>query len=160
MTETASSLITDALGEILVQASEQPIEPNEMSSAIRYLNRMMAGFSANGIDLGYTIVTNQNDVITVPPGASEGVLFNLAIRLAQQYDEQISPTLAASAAAGLSALRKLGLTLSPAKPPCTLPIGSGNESDGSGGIGDRFYPCPDESILTEDNGNILVESGT
>ena len=58
MAETAQSIITDALQEILVQATEQPIEPSEFQSGIRYLNRMMSQWEANGMDLGYVEVVN------------------------------------------------------------------------------------------------------
>ena len=39
--ETAESIISDALQEILVQASEQDIEPVDFQTSRRYLNRMM-----------------------------------------------------------------------------------------------------------------------
>jgi hypothetical protein len=158
MAETASSVITDALQEILVQASEQPIESSEMKTGIRYLNRMMASLDANGISLGYTVVSNPSDTITVPDGAIEGIVYNLAIRLAQQFDEPISPTLAASARTGLSAMRKITVVPLPTAYPGTLPVGSGNEGDGT--HVDHFYPTTPDSVLTEDNGNILLESDT
>ncbi len=160
MADTAASLITDALGEILVAASEQPIEASEFSLAIRYLNRMMAQFDANGISLGYTVVSNPSDLMTVPDGALAGMMFNLALRLATPFDEPVSPDLRENAKDGLQAMRKLAVTIKPARFPCTLPIGSGNEEQSDGLTTDHFFPCPDDSVLTESGGNISLESET
>ena len=55
--ETASTVIKDALQEILVQAQEQPIQAVDSSTAIRYMNRFMANLDAKGISLGYTVVS-------------------------------------------------------------------------------------------------------
>ena len=77
--ETAQSIIDDSLQAILVQASEQSIEPVDFQAARRYLNRMMATTPYN--NLGYTIVTQPNDPITVADGAIEGIVFNLAVKM-------------------------------------------------------------------------------
>lgn len=157
MAETASSVIEDALTELLVQAQEQSIQAPDFQISIRYMNRMMATFAANGISLGYTIVSNPADVITIPDGAIEGLIFNLALRLAKQFEMPVSQGLFLNAAEGKQAMRKLAITIKPTKFPCTLPKGSGNEGDF---IDDKFFPCPEDSILTEAGGNISLESDT
>ena len=82
--ETAQSIINDALQEILVQASEQPIQPVDFQTARRYLNRMLVivPFAV----LGYTVVTLPDDPVTIPAAAIERVLFNLSILLLTTYD--------------------------------------------------------------------------
>lgn len=157
--ETANSIVRDALSEILVQPAEQPVQSVDFQTGVRYLNRMMASWDAQGLSLGYTVVNNAADAITVPDGAISGIVYNLALKLAPQYDIPINPELRANALDGLDAIRNLSVTTQPTSYPCTLPIGSGNEWDGSY-VDFHHYPCPEEEMLTEREGSILLESNT
>ena len=157
--ETAQSVINDVLQEILVQASEQSIETVDFNNAVRYMNRMMATFDAEGISLGYTQVTKASDIITIPMGAIEGLIFNLALRLTTAYDIPVAGTLALNAREAKNAMRNLSVFIEPTQFPCTLPIGSGNEWDNSFSI-NHFYACPDDELLTEQGGSLLLEDGT
>lgn len=157
--ETANSLVRDALAEILVQPAEQPVQAVDFQTGVRYLNRMMAMWDADGISLGYTQVVNSADPITVPAGAISGMLYNLALLLAPQYGMQINPELRSAANQGLNAIRKIAVKIQPTVYPCTLPIGSGNEGNTSYNI-DHFHPCESDNALTEREGTILLESNT
>ncbi len=157
MSETAGSVVIDALGEAFINAQEQPTEAVDMAKGIRYLNRMMAALSVKGISLGYTAVSDPEDPITVADGAISGMMFNLATLLAPSYGEPVSIDLRANAKDGMKALLDIAVIVLPKALPCTLPIGSGNEGDFHH---DHFYPCPEDTALTEDNGNILLESDT
>ena len=157
MAETASSVIIDALTDLVVQADEADLQPSEIQTSIRYLNRMMFRLDAMGINLGYTEVNSLSDTITVAAGAIDGIVANLALSLAPQFDAIITPDLRLRAMDGLDAMRKLTRDIQPMALPCTFPLGSGNEVNGD----DRkFYPCPDGSILTETDRNILLEVDT
>lgn len=156
--ETAADVIRDALQEILVQAAEAPIGADKAQTAIRYLNRMMFAYDVDGISLGYTEVTNLSDPITVPNGAIEAIIANLAIRLAKQFMKPVTPDLAARASEGEKTLLNLAVTIGPSQYPETLPVGSGNEHDTN--FGDSFYSQPEEPILIEGGGFISVESET
>jgi hypothetical protein len=155
--ETAQSLINDTLQEILVQASEQPIQPVDFQTARRYLNRMMAVTPFSG--LGFTSINLPSDLVTIPDAAIEGVLFNLAKRLLPTYDMPLTAELALNAKNGLQEIRRLTVTILPTAMPCTLPIGSGNEQENTFN-NQHFYPCPDDELLTEQGGSILLESET
>ena len=72
--------------EKIVHAKVQSVD---FQNGVRYLNRMMGAWDAQGLALGYTKVSNPADPITVPDGALEGMVFNLAVRLAKQYDIKI-----------------------------------------------------------------------
>jgi hypothetical protein len=130
MAETASTVIRDALQEILVQASEQPITASEGQDAMRLLNRMMAAWKSDGLDLSYTDVDSLNDAITVADGAIDAIVLNLAIKLAPQYDRPVSQTLYTNAKNAMNAVRKIAVTITETEFPSTLPYGSGNESLG------------------------------
>ena len=157
--ETANSIVKSALEEIQLQANEQPVQTVDFNRGVLYLNRMMAGLDADGISLGYTVVTTAASPITVAAGAIEGMVFNLALKLAPTYDIPISQDLRMNAANGLKSMRKIAVTVKPTSFPCTLPIGSGNEQENTFS-NQHFYPCPDSELLTEQEGSILLESGT
>lgn len=153
--ETAQQVINDALQEIVVQASEQPIQTVDFQTARRYLNRMMS--TVPFVGLGYTVVTNPSDFVTVPDAALEGIVFNLAKRLLSSYDMPLTTELMLSAKNGLNEIRRLTVNVGASSHPCTLPIGAGNESNGSYS-GQHFYSCSDSEIATEQGGTILLEN--
>ena len=155
--ETAESVINDALQEILVQASEQSLQAVDFQTGRRYLNRMMAITPFNL--LGFTTVTNPSDPITIPDGAIEGVIFNLAERLLSSYDMSLTAELSRSARNGLAEIRKIAIVVKPTSFPCTLPIGSGNEQENTFN-NQHFYGCPADELLAEQGGSILLESDT
>ena len=161
MAETAGSIIKDALQEIVVQGSEAPVEQADAQTAVRYLNRMMATFDAEGIDLGYTEVDGFADAITVAAGAIEGIVFNLAVRLWAQYNDGALPPddIVAKAIAGKEAMRAIAVTIGATEYPDTLPIGSGNEGDNSS-TNSHFYSDLQDDILAESTGSIGLEENT
>lgn len=145
MSETAGQIVRDALQELTVQAQEQTVPPVEIETGLRYLNRMMASLDATGVKLGYTVVDSPNDIVTVPSGATEGMVFNLALRLANGYDIPISASLGTMAAEGLRTLQIIGVSVGNANFGGTLPIGSGNEDSSGSYLSDPFFPdcCED-----------------
>ena len=153
---TAAEIIGDALQELVVQAAEAPIEPSEAAYAIRAMNRYMFMLDAQGIALGYTVVDGLGGAITIPPGAEQGLVMNLALVIAGQFGATPSADTRLAAREGLDAMRKLAIEVLPADFPPTLPIGSGNE-DQSGIFSRRFYPEAADSIAAETTGNILLE---
>ena len=154
--ETAQSVITDILQEILVQASEQPIEAVDFQFVVRYMNRYMNQLAVT-VPLGYTQVVNPTDLITIPDGAINGLIFNVALKVLNSFDIDVGPTLFANAKDGLFAMRKLSRNEVATKHPSTLPIGSGNEC---GSDYAKFYNGVESTTLTEQNGNILLENIT
>jgi len=142
MAETASTVIRDALQEILVQAAEQPITAAEGQGAMRLLNRMMAAWVLDGVDLSYTPVDSLNDDITVVDGALDAIVLNLAIKLAPQYDRPISQGLYINASRAYEAMLKTAVVIPETAFPATLPYGSGNESLGY--TYSNFYTGPTE----------------
>lgn len=157
--ETAGAIIKDALFEILQQGDEAPIEASEAQTAIRYLNRMLLRWDAIGYPLGFTKVTNLGDLVTIPDGAIDGVVTNLAVSLAPQYDVQLSQALVTNAKLGLDAIRVLSFSIDPSSYPSTLPVGSGNEGNCTSN-NNHFYPDQQDDILPETTGSIKIEEDT
>ena len=153
--ETAETVIKDALQEILVQASEQSLQAVDFQTARRYLNRMMAISPYNL--LGFTVITNPSELVTVVDGALEGIIFNLAKRLLATYDMPLTAELHASANEGLKNIRRITTDIQPTQFSSTLPIGSGNNIINP--VSD-FFPASPAELLTEGDGVMILESDT
>ena len=154
---TASQVLKASLQKILVQASEADLEPDEYQDAIFTMNNMMLALDADGIKLGYTEVTTLADEITIPTGALRGLIFNLALDLAPEYDGQVTAALADAARAGMETMRKLGVAMGASAFPSTLPTGMGNYWAFND---QRYYPDEEALILAETTGSIALETGT
>ena len=97
--------------------------------------------------------------MTVPDAALEGIVFNLAKRLLPTYDMPLTAELNLNAKNGINEIRRLTVSVLPTSFPCTLPIGSGNEQENTFN-NQHFYACPEDEVLTEQGGSILLESDT
>lgn len=162
---TADQVVRAILQEIIVADSEQQLVASEAQDTIFAMNNWMQAQAALGIPLGYTLVSDLSDEVTVSGGALQGIIANVAMEIAPQFDAEITPALINKAKVGLDAMRKIARSIIPMVHPSTMPIGSGNEFEWDGGFGvfggNRFYPGHDDNeILTEDNGSILLEDNT
>ena len=155
---SAGTLVKQILNEINVRESEAPLQADETQDTIFNMNSYMLAQAANGIDLGYTAVSDLGDTVTVPDGALMGIVANVAIMMAPTFGKQVSQALVVKAKTGLAAMRKLGVTITASNYPAILPIGSGNEDDDS--YNSKFYPDQDSTILGETGGAIGLETGT
>ena len=151
-------MIKASLQRILVQGSEASLEPDEYQDAIFALNNYMLDLDATGVTLGYTLVENLGDTVTVPPGALRGIIANLAIEVSPDYNGTVSQGLVKAASEGLITMMKIGTRKPVTSFPCTLPIGSGNDYDNYNNT--HFYDCSEAEILAETTGSISLESGT
>ncbi len=155
---TVAQVAKASLQRILVQASEADLEPSEFQDFIFAMNNYMLDLDASGISLGYTEVSNLADVVTVPTGSLRGIIANMAIEVAPDYEGVVSPELVMAARAGLKTMRKLGQRIGGMAFPSTLPIGSGNEGDTFRSR--HFYPELEAQILAETTGAIGLETNT
>lgn len=145
----AGELISDALEEILVNQDESPEEPSDVQSAIRAMNRMIAAWN---YPLGYTVVDNVDDEVTVIAAAEEAIVKNLAIRLAPQFDAIVTLDLKNAAKGALASLRRIVIVVGEASYPSRLPVGSGNQHHNR-----TFYPPSDAELVQEEGGSIILE---
>jgi hypothetical protein len=156
---TVAQVAKASLQRILVQASEAPLQPDEYNDFIFAMNNYMNELDAQGIQLGFTEVSDLGDDVTIPTGALRGLIANMAIEVAPDYNGVISQGLVKAARDGFNTMRLLGQTLGKSKNPATLPIGSGNE-DTLFGFPGHFYPESEEEILAESTGAIGLELNT
>ena len=156
---TAAQVVKTILLKIIVQGAEADLDPDEFSDVIFGMNVYMLDLDARGVKLGYTEVTNLADEVTVPTGALRGLIANVAIDIAPEFDGEVSPGLVKMASEGMKAMEELGVVVTTSFFPSTLPIGSGNEHNGHG-LSNRFYPDLEREILAETTGAIGLEVGT
>jgi len=123
---TAEDVVSDILQEITVQSPEQELPAVDFQTVVRYMNRFMASLDAMGTKLGYTNVSNPSDQITIPAGAEEGLIFNMALKVATTYDIAVSVDLAMKARDSLNVMNVIGNPPPKSSYPSNLPIGSGN----------------------------------
>lgn len=132
---TTAQVLKQALQEIITQASESPLEPDEYQDAIFVLNTMMNEYEGNGLNLGWSDVSTLADEITSPASIISGIVSNLAIRLAPQFMGYVTPELMRKAELGLKIMAKVGISIEPTEFANTLPVGSGNSRQ----YGSKYY---------------------
>lgn len=149
----ASEWIRDSLQELGMLAAEQPVTPDQFQTGIRYANRLMA--SHENLGLGYTVIANANDEVTIPPYAEEWAVIALAVRLSPQFgpNETLGELKMNERVAYNQMLNHIPMDIS-CDYPSTLPVGSGNEC-ASGDI--RFYPGEENNLATEQGDYLIAE---
>lgn len=156
---TVAQVAKASLQKILVQATEAPLEASELQDFIFTMNNFMLDLDANGVTLGYTVVSDVGDDVTIPTGALRGLIYNMAVECAPEYDGVITPFTQKIADSGMKTMQKIGQSVPTSAYPSTLPIGHGNEGTGTLWT-NHFYPDQEELILAETTGAIALESGT
>lgn len=148
-------LVRDALQELGVQAAEQPITPDQIQTGIRYTNRMMT--SLDYLNLGYTIVNDASDDITVPPFCDEWMVKALAVKMAPQFGgTSMLPEIKVERDQSYANLLNQAVEVGPSCYPSRLPVGAGNNQDDTN---IRFYPGRNELLEKEDGQDIDTEEG-
>jgi hypothetical protein len=148
-------LVRDSLQELGVQAAEQPITPDQIQTGIRYTNRMMT--SVDYLNLGFTVVNDASDEITVPPFCDEWMVKALAVRLSPQFGgTSMLPSIMEDRDTAYSNMLLQTVEVDPSCYPSRLPVGAGNQQTDTNIY---FYPGKNEVIEKEDGQDILTEEG-
>jgi len=108
------------------------LTPNELTSALRRLDTMMAEWNARGIRIGYPIPASpqQSDLdeeTGVIDAANEAVITNLALRIAPSYGKQVMAQTLTTARSAWNALYGRTAKSPQMQYPSTLPSGAGNK---------------------------------
>ena len=90
---TASDIITRALTKIGAVAAESPPTAAEMADGLDLLNDMLSEWEESGPQLGFVPVQSVADDVRVPRGAVGAVKAALAVRMAPEYNKQVSQAL-------------------------------------------------------------------
>jgi hypothetical protein len=115
---------------------------------------------ASGISLGYTVVSDLADEVTIPAGALRGLIANMAIEVSPDYGGVVSDGLIKAAREGVKTMQLIGQRMGATQYPSTLPIGAGNEDSGSYGYIGHYFVDSEAEILAETTGAIGLEVNT
>jgi len=124
--------IEAALTEIGLADYVFNLTANDLQTALRRLDGMLAEWNARGVRLGYPIPLSpqQSDLdeqTNVPDAANEAIVTNLACRLAPSYGKQVLPGTMINARSSWNAIYGKSATPPQMQYPGTLPSGAGNK---------------------------------
>lgn len=133
------------------------LQPQQIESALRRLDAMMADWNGKGIRLAYPIPSSpENSDINaetgVPDSANEAIITNLAIRLAPSYGKQVMPQTQVVARNAYQTLLSRATTPAEQQMPGTMPAGAGNKPWRL--YDDPFLRRPQEGVLAGQDGDI------
>jgi hypothetical protein len=133
MSYTKRQLIEMAYEEIGYASYVYDLQPEQLESALRRLDGMMALWNAKGLRLGYPLPSSPQDSDLdeesgIPDSANMAVYQNLAVALAPTVGKTVAVETAAMAKLGYNTL--LGRAAMPPEMqlPNTMPAGAGNKT--------------------------------
>lgn len=154
MSWSKRQFIAQAFEEIGLADYVFDLSADQLDSARRRLDALMATWNARGIRLGYPIPGSPengdlDDETNVPDSANEAIYTNLAIRLAPTFGKTISPETRLAANAAYNGLMRIAAMPTEMQMPGTLPLGAGNKS-----INQPFVTPPVDPLLAGQDGQI------
>lgn len=155
MSWTKLDIVRQAFDMIGLASYTYDLQSEQMESALRQLDAMVANWNLKGIRLGYPLpasvsTSDINDDTNVSDMALEALYQNLALRIASSIGKQVMPELKQYAFLAYQNL----LSMSAKQPyemqmPRTMPRGSGNKPWRY--EGDEFVDGPVDPLLAGDD---------
>lgn len=132
MSYTKRQFVLAAFEEIGLAAYTFDLQPDQLESARRRLDAMIADWNGKGIRIGYPIPSSPQDgsideETFVPDSAYEAIICNLGVRLAPSYGKQVMPETKATAKQGYDTLLQRATFPLEQQMPATMPAGAGNK---------------------------------
>jgi hypothetical protein len=129
---TKRQFIEQAFDEIGLASYAFDLGPEQMQSALRRLDTMMAAWNALGIRLAYPLPSSPQDSdldedTLVPDSAYEAIICSLGIRLAPSYGKQVMIETKTTAKQGYDILLQRATFPLEKQLPATTPSGAGNK---------------------------------
>ena len=126
---TVEELAARSLRLILVKSSSLALTTQEKTDYMDALNDYMAAIEEDGIRLGYTVASAVDDEVTVPASCLRGIVANMAIEVAPEYNAPIPEGVVKMASEGIKTMRRVGRQAMKSRFPQNLPLGSGHQHD-------------------------------
>jgi len=129
---TKRQFVTSAFEEIGLADYVFDLSPEQLESALRRLDAMIAEWNAKGIRLSYPLPSSPQDSdldqeTFVPDAAYEAVITNLAVRIAPGYGKTVSPDTKMVAKGAYDTLLQRATFPLEQQFPDTMPSGAGNK---------------------------------
>ncbi len=154
MSYTKRQLIEAAFEEIGLAAYTFDLTPEQMQSAMRRMDSMVATWNSKGIRIAYPLPRNPDESsldeeTSIPDRAVEAIVSNLALRLAPSYGKQVAVEVKTSARQAYEILLARAAMPSEMQFPSTMPAGAGNRPYVTD---DPFMPEPQSPVLVGPDG--------
>jgi hypothetical protein len=156
MSYTKRQFVEEAFVEIGMANYTFDLQPQQLDTALRRLDAMMATWNAKGIRLGYPLPSSPQDSdldteTQVPDSANEAIVANLAIRIAPGYGKQVQIDTRTTAKLGYDTLLARATFPLEQQFPRTLPLGAGQKP---WRYDTPFMPGPVDPVLAGPDGPI------
>jgi hypothetical protein len=130
---TKGQFINQAFDEIGLASYVFDLSPEQLQTALRRLDTMMAAWNALGIRLGYPLPSSPEDSdldeeTNVPDSAYEAIYTNLGIKLAPSFGKQVMPETKITAKESYNTLLSKAAMPQEQQLPGTMPAGAGKKS--------------------------------
>jgi hypothetical protein len=124
--------VAAAFEEIGLASYVFDLQPEQLQSALRRLDAMIADWNGKGIRLGYPLpgspqYSDLDEPSEVPDSANEAIITNLAIRIAPGYGKVVMPETKAVAKDSYNTLLQRATAPIQQQMPVTMPSGAGNK---------------------------------
>jgi len=152
---TIRQFVTSALEEIGLASYVFDLQPEQLASAAKRMNAMLAEWNTKGIYLGATLYGNPDDIdldaaSNVPDMANEAITTNLAIRIAPMFGKSPLPETKTTARSAYEAMLLAFSKPIPMQLP-VMPAGAGNKP---WRYDDAFTYGPVDSVTIGGNSNL------
>jgi hypothetical protein len=156
MSYTKRQFVEEAFAELGMANYTFDLQPQQLDTALRRLDAMMATWNAKGIRLGYPLPSSPQDSdldteTQVPDSANEAIVANLAIRIAPQYGKTVAIDTRTTAKLGYDTLLARATFPLEQQFPRTLPLGAGQKP---WRYDTPFMPGPVDPVLAGPDGPI------
>ncbi len=133
MSYSKTQFVSAAFEEIGMAAYVFDLQPEQLESAMRRLDAMIADWNGKGIRLGYPLPGSPEDSslsepTNVPDSANQAIITNLAVRLAPSYGKQVMPETKAVAKESYNTLLSRAAMPFEMQLPGSMPAGAGNKT--------------------------------
>ena len=154
MSWTKKQFIEQAYEEIGIASYLYDLQSEQLQSAARRLDAMIAAWNAKGIRLGYPITTEPGDVnidteTNVPDAANLAIYTNLGILLAPGLGKVVSQETKVAAKSAYDGLLARAAQPTEKQFQQTTPRGAGNKPSNRGR--DAFFPVPTDPLQPGDD---------
>jgi hypothetical protein len=157
---TKQQIIEQAFDELALAGFVYDLDPDQLESALKKLDTMMAAWGAVGISLGYLLPANPDDsniedATGIPDSAVEAVYMNLAQKLAAARGKSLTAETKLTAKRGYDALLGAAARAQARATtmPNTMPRGAGNKPWRGCS---PFFPGPADTLDTAGGDPITV----
>jgi len=150
---TKRQYIVEAYTELGLSDYAVNLTPEELQTALRRLDSMMAEWEADGIRCAYPMAgtpgaSNIDTVTECPEAANTAITTNLARQLSAGYGKTVSQETVAASKKSKASLRKLLSVIPEMQFPSTLPRGAGQKAWRA--PASPFFPAPTSTDLSDD----------